>query len=228
MTEALDPHMHQAVKPHGAAGVVMGWLMERLNRIQNRVTVEALDPPAGAAVLEVGFGPGHALQMLAAKAPLGLVAGVDHSALMLARARRRLNGRRGDAALDLRLGDAGDLPFPDEKFDLAFAVNSFHLWPDQDRALAEMAGVLKPGGDLVLSIRNFRVSGRYEAPGKGAETASRAVDLLRDLGLQVRQREIVHSARRATLLVRGRKWGRPQDHVAPLIPVKAGLSAIEP
>jgi ubiquinone/menaquinone biosynthesis C-methylase UbiE len=160
-------------------------------------------------VLEIGFGPGHALSMLAKSRPLGLVAGVDHSALMVARARRRLNGGRGDAALDLRIGDAGDLPFPDERFDVVFAVNSFHLWPDQERALAEMTGVLKPGGDLMLSIRNFRAEGRFEAPGKGAATAKAAVEMLKDLGLQVRQREIVHSARRATLLVRGRKCGRP-------------------
>ncbi len=206
----MSPVMHQAVKPRGAAGVVMGWLLESGNAIQNRATVEALDPPAGGAVLEVGFGPGHALEMLANKVPLGLVAGLDHSPLMVARARRRLNGRRGDAALDLRLGDAGDLPFPDERFDLAFAVNSFQQWPDPEGALAEMMGVLKPGGDLVLSIRDFRVGGRFEAAGKGQASASQAADLLRDLGLQVRLREIAHSSRRATLLVRGRKCGRAE------------------
>jgi ubiquinone/menaquinone biosynthesis C-methylase UbiE len=202
--------MHQAEKPQGAFGVVMGWLMEGLNGAQNRATVEALDPPPGAAVLEIGFGPGHALAMLAKGRPLGLVAGVDHSALMVARARRRLNGGRGDAALDLRIGDAGDLPFPDERFDVVFAVNSYHLWPDKERALAEMAGVLKPGGDLLLSIRDFRAGGRFEPPGKGAATAKAAVEMLRNLGLQVRQREIVHSPRRATLLVRGRKCGRAE------------------
>src|ERR1700753_2560423 len=102
--------MHQAIKPEGAGGVLMGWLLESATAAQNRATVEALEPPPGAAVLEIGFGPGHALEMLARKVPLGLVAGIDHSALMVARARRRLNGRRGDAGLDLRLGDAGDLP----------------------------------------------------------------------------------------------------------------------
>ena len=207
MTDTVRPHMHQAMKPQGALGVVMGRLMESLNAQQNRTTVEALDPPPGGAVLEIGFGPGHALSMLARTRPLGLVAGIDHSALMVARARRRLNGGRGDAALDLRLGDAGDLPFPDERFDVVFAVNSFHLWPDRERALAEMAGVLKPGGDLMLSIRNLRTDGRFEAPGKGAETAKAAAEMLHGLGLQVRLREIVHSPRRATLLVRGRKPG---------------------
>ena len=203
--------MHQATKPRGAQGVVMGWLMEGLNGAQNRATVDALDPPPGAAVLEIGFGPGHALQMLARSRPLGLVAGIDHSELMVARARRRLRADRGDAALDLRVGDAGDLPFPDERFDVVFAVNSFHLWPDKERALAEMAGVLKPGGDLMLSIRDFRAEGRFEPAGKGAETAKAASEMLRELGLQVRTREVVHSSRRATFLVRGRKCGRAQD-----------------
>ncbi|WP_293371473.1 class I SAM-dependent methyltransferase [Phenylobacterium sp.] len=202
--------MHQAVKPRGAGGVVMGWLLESGDAVQNRATVDALDPPPGAAVLEIGFGPGHALQMLALSHPLGLVAGIDHSELMVARARHRLNGRRGDAALDLRIGDAGNLPFPDEKFDVVFAVNSFHQWPDQAGALAEMAGVLKPGGDLLLSIRDFRVAGRFEPPGNGADTAKIAAEMLKDLGLQVRLREVVHSPARATLLVRGRKCGRAE------------------
>jgi len=201
--------MHQAVKPHGAMGVVMGWFLESGNAVQNRATVEALEPPPGAAVLEVGFGPGQALELLAQTRPLGLVAGVDHSDLMVASARRRLDGGRGDAALDLRCADAGDLPFADETFDLVFAVNSYHQWPDKEGALAEMVGVLKPAGDLVLSIRNFRTEGRFEPPGKGAETAQEAAEQMRALGLQVRVREIVHSPKRATFLVRGRKCGLP-------------------
>lgn len=201
--------MHQAAKPHGAMGVVMGWFLESGNAVQNRATVEALDPPPGAAVLEIGFGPGQALELLAHSRPLGLVAGVDHSELMVASARRRLDRGRGDAALDLRCAEAGDLPFADESFDLVFAVNSYHQWPDKERALAEMVGVLKPAGDLVLSIRDFRTEGRFEPAGKGAETAQEAAEQMRALGLQVRVREIVHSPKRATFLVRGRKCGRP-------------------
>jgi ubiquinone/menaquinone biosynthesis C-methylase UbiE len=201
--------MHQAVKPHGAMGVVMGWFLESGNAAQNRATVEALEPPPGAAVLEVGFGPGQALELLARTRPLGLIAGVDHSELMVASARRRLDGGRGDAALDLRCAEAGDLPFPDESFDLVFAVNSYHQWPDREGGLAEMVGVLKPAGDLVLSIRDFRTEGRFEPAGKGAETAQEAAEQMRALGLQVRLREIVHSPKRATFLVRGRKCGRP-------------------
>src|SRR5689334_21595465 len=126
----------------------MGWFLERGNAIQNRATVEALDPAPGGAVLDIGYCPGHALEMLSRKAPLRLIAGADHSSLMVETARRRLEPRRGAAALDLRVAEAQALPFPDEAFDLVYAVNSYHQWPDPEAALAEIAGVLKPGGEV--------------------------------------------------------------------------------
>ena len=205
--------MHQAEKPRGVMGVVMGWLLERGNAVQNRATVEALEPPPGAAVLEIGFGPGHALEMLAQRKPLGLVAGIDHSALMVETARRRLERGRGTAALDLRCGEACALPFDDEQFDLVYAVNAYHQWPQKADALAEMTGVLRPGGDLMLSIRDFRTVGEFESPGAGATTAIEAAERMKEFGLQVRTREVVHSPKRATFLVRGRKPGGPSRRV---------------
>lgn len=197
--------MQQAERPQGAMGVVMGWLLESGDARQNRATVEALDPPPGGAVLEIGFGPGHALEMLARKAPLGLIAGADQSELMVESARRRLERRRGPAALDLRVAEADALPFPDEAFDLVYAVNAFHQWPDQPSAVAEIAGVLKPGGEVLLSIRDFRVEGRDEPPGAGQAAARAAQPLLETVGFEVETRDVLHSAKRATYLVRGRK-----------------------
>src|SRR6202012_2063478 len=60
MSDTMSTLMHQAEKPRGVLGVAMGWLLENGNAVQNRATVDALDPPPGAAVLEIGFGPGHA------------------------------------------------------------------------------------------------------------------------------------------------------------------------
>lgn len=197
----------QAMKPQGALGVVTGWFLERGNAVQNRATVDALDPPSGGSVLEIGFGPGHALEMLSRKAPLGLIAGADHSEVMVEKARRRLEPRRGPAALDLRRAEAEALPFADEAFDLVYAVNSYHQWPDKEAALAEIAGVLKPGGEVVLSIRDFRVDGRVEPPGRGAATVREAEPLLAGLGFEVATQDVVHSTARATWLVRGRKRG---------------------
>jgi ubiquinone/menaquinone biosynthesis C-methylase UbiE len=47
-------------------------------------------------------------------------------------------------------GDSERLPFPSAAFDVVTCANSFHHYPHQERAVAEMRRVLKPGGRLFL------------------------------------------------------------------------------
>jgi SAM-dependent methyltransferase len=54
-----------------------------------------------------------------------------------------------DRGIDAREGDAQDLPFPDGSFDTVVAAWMLYHVPDVDRALAEMARVLTPGGALI-------------------------------------------------------------------------------
>ena len=44
------------------------------------------------------------------------------------------------------------LPFPDETFDKAIAINSMQVWPDAVSGLREVRRVLKPGGIVVLGF----------------------------------------------------------------------------
>ncbi|MGK8522427.1 class I SAM-dependent methyltransferase [Nocardia asteroides] len=48
----------------------------------------------------------------------------------------------------------GALPYPDDSFDLAVSSLSMHEWPEVDRAIAELARVLRPGG--LVAIYDFR------------------------------------------------------------------------
>jgi ubiquinone/menaquinone biosynthesis C-methylase UbiE len=48
------------------------------------------------------------------------------------------------------LGDAQALPYSDDSFDAAVLVTVLGEIPDQDRALSELARVLRPGGRLVV------------------------------------------------------------------------------
>lgn len=67
---------------------------------------------------------------------------------MLDVARRRA-GELGREA-DLRVGDAQDLPFADASFDAVVATLALCTIPDDCRAVAEAARVLRPGGRLLL------------------------------------------------------------------------------
>ncbi|MGW1886116.1 class I SAM-dependent methyltransferase [Streptomyces sp. NPDC001970] len=53
-------------------------------------------------------------------------------------------------AADLREGDAQALPFPDMSFDTVVCTLSLCAIPDDQRAIAEMSRVLRPGGRLLL------------------------------------------------------------------------------
>lgn len=60
-------------------------------------------------------------------------------------------GKKLGGAADLRLGDAENLPFGDNSFDIVICNDSFHHYPDPGKALSEFMRVLRPGGTLLLS-----------------------------------------------------------------------------
>ena len=165
--------------PSGWLGGLVGRLMAFRNAPMNAVVVDALDPCPDERIVEIGFGPGVALEMAAARVGNGLLAGVDVSRLMVERARRRLHRHLSPGCVDLRTGSASALPFPDRCFHRAFAVNSLHHWPSPARGLAELRRVLVPGGVLVLGLRRERATAKHlVAPGydkKGLERVESAV-----------------------------------------------------
>jgi ubiquinone/menaquinone biosynthesis C-methylase UbiE len=106
-------------------------------------------PAAGPlAVLDVGCGTGVFAARIRAAVPQSRVWGVDLVAAMLVQGQARW---RSDSEHVVAVqGDSERLPFPSAAFDVVTCANSFHHYPHQDRAVAEMHRVLKPGGRLFL------------------------------------------------------------------------------
>jgi ubiquinone/menaquinone biosynthesis C-methylase UbiE len=107
--------------------------------------LERTVPLPGKAVLDVGCGGGGFLRALARRG--ATVAGVEIDEGQLARARA--------AGLDescLHVGRAEALPFADASFDVVCCIFTLHHFPAdvQDRAFAEAARVLRPGGALFI------------------------------------------------------------------------------
>lgn len=110
--------------------------------------IDALKLHAGLRVLEIGCGTCRdTIHLLDRK--VTVYAG-DLSHEMLAIGRQRL--READADFDrIRLfrGDVMHLPFADDFFDAAYHFGGLNLFPDIAASLAEMARVVKPGGQVV-------------------------------------------------------------------------------
>lgn len=104
------------------------------------VAVAAISEVTPQSVLEVGPGPGELSERLLKELGVTVVA-VDTSERMVELARSR--------GVDARLGDVQSLDLPAESFDCAVAAWMLYHVPDLDRALGEIARVLRPGGRLV-------------------------------------------------------------------------------
>jgi len=137
-------------QPRGVLGWLGGIIMARANRRHAEWAVKLLDVKSHERALEIGFGPGVAIALLAEAA--GSVAGIDPSEKMLRLANRRNAMAIALGRVDLRRGSAGRQPFADESFDKALAINSMQLWPDPLTGLHETRRVLRPGGRLALAF----------------------------------------------------------------------------
>ena len=98
---------------------------------RNVWAVGLLDVQPDDRVLEIGFGPGIAIEEMARRATRGLVVGVDHSEVMVRQATRRNAAavRDGTRRPAPRLG-RGRCPQFDAPFDKILAVNSLMFWDD--------------------------------------------------------------------------------------------------
>jgi SAM-dependent methyltransferase len=123
---------------HREAGTLLRWLGQDL---------------PGLRLLDVAGGDGY----WAARARRR---GARAVALDLAEAKLR-RGRELTAAPALVRGDALDLPFADASFDRVMSICAIEHFDDGARALAEMARVLAPGGELVMSADALTLAQRW-------------------------------------------------------------------
>ncbi len=112
-----------------------------LDRSWRRLTVEAVVQP-GDRVLDACCGTGDLA--IAAEREGGYVTGLDFSAAMLERARRK------SSTIEWIEGDLLALPFADDSFDAATVGFGVRNVADLEQGIAELRRVLQPGGRIAI------------------------------------------------------------------------------
>ncbi|HEX2244240.1 MAG TPA: class I SAM-dependent methyltransferase, partial [Gammaproteobacteria bacterium] len=106
-------------------------------------------------VLEIGFGPGVGIELLASLVLSGQVTGVDYSEEMVRQATFRNAAAIKTGRVDLRQGSVEDLPFENGTFDKVLAINSMQVWPNAVTGLREIQRVMKRGGRVALAFTPY-------------------------------------------------------------------------
>ena len=195
----------QFMQPSGWRGRVVGRLMAIKNEEINRVAVECLNVRSDDLVLEVGFGSGTAIELIAARITTGHVWGVDRSSTMVQQATRRNRRAIEQGLVNFLESDVGKLPFEDGRFSKVLAVNTFHIWEDQRAALLEIRRVLQRNGCLLLALRHQHRTRRWLVPpGFTSEEIQQVALLLEEVGFVTTRRHTQEGVQGATCLVASR------------------------
>jgi demethylmenaquinone methyltransferase / 2-methoxy-6-polyprenyl-1,4-benzoquinol methylase len=124
----------------------VGWRRAAIQRMRFATTLRFLD---------VATGTGDLAMDAARHDPRITVTGIDFAAPMLEVGRAKLRAAGLSGRIVLMEGDATALPFPDASFDVAAVAFGLRNMPDKRRALAEMARVVVPGGQVMVLEMTF-------------------------------------------------------------------------
>ncbi|XP_008284350.1 sterol 24-C-methyltransferase [Stegastes partitus] len=143
---------------------VAGWLVGKLLTSRNQVleenTVQLCGIQPGDTVLELGHGPGVGLQAAAKLLtdPTGHLIGVDYSEYMYQMAKEQMKELVASGKVTLHHCDVAAMPLVDSSVDKVFHCNCYYFWPDLRKGTTEIHRVMKPGGQMVTTLRLVRVA----------------------------------------------------------------------
>ena len=135
--------VQQKVWSEGDFSVVAGLVVTAAEDV-----AESLDIVPGERVLDVACGSGNGA-VAAARRAWGNTTGADFVPALLERARERAAAERLE--IEFVEGDAEDLPFEDESFDVVMSIFGAMFAPDQPQTASELLRVCKPGGRIGMA-----------------------------------------------------------------------------
>jgi SAM-dependent methyltransferase len=114
-----------------------------------RALVEATNLSAGQRALDVGCGPGALTTVLSEVLGPNHVSAIDPSKPFVEACARRLPG------VDVQMGSAEALPFPDHTFDVTLAQLVLNFMSDPPVGVGEMRRVTRPGGTVAAAVWDY-------------------------------------------------------------------------
>lgn len=143
----------QLQHPRGLLGKVLFRVMASATIAYARWTADLLRVRPDDTIVEIGFGNGANIELLAGRATNGHVTGVEVSETAMEMAAEKNAAAIEEGRVDLHLVEPGaPLPMADATFDKACTVATMYVIEDPGPIFSEMYRVLKPGGVAAVTF----------------------------------------------------------------------------
>ncbi|MEO7310153.1 MAG: class I SAM-dependent methyltransferase [Chitinophagaceae bacterium] len=159
--ETLKAIAGQLRQPKGEYAIQVGEKMNEGNLHINLYTIEALRLATNNNILEIGMGNGFFVKDIFINDNTITYTGCDFSEIMVDQACKLNDQFIKNEQVNFLVANAEKLPFDQEIFDKVFSVNTIYFWDNPVLVLLEIHRVLKPDGQITISIRPKSVMEHY-------------------------------------------------------------------
>lgn len=126
------------------------------NAFLNSFVGELLSVQSSDHILDIGCGTGKLISNLSSRVSDGYFEGVDFSATMVSKARKRNKQNIEIGKVKIIEGDFDQLSYENKSFNKVSSVNTIYFWPQPEYTAKKIANILTPGGLFLVAFEDIK------------------------------------------------------------------------
>jgi cyclopropane fatty-acyl-phospholipid synthase-like methyltransferase len=144
----------QFKKPSGLFGIFSSNIMNKGNKAKYEKLIKDLALQPQDKLLEIGYGTGMGINMIARACSSCTIHGIDFSELMYRRARKYNKQYLDNNAMVLQYGDFLKTAVVSNEYDKIFCLNVVYFWNELQEPFKKVLSLLKAGGAFHIYMAN--------------------------------------------------------------------------
>lgn len=151
-------------KPSGLFGIFTSNLMVKNNQKNYDRLIKEIDLQPQDKILEIGYGPGIGIRMVAERCSTCTIHGIDFSKLMYNRASRYNKQLIEKGKVQLQYGDFLQTSVMNNDYDKIFCLNVVYFWHELKAPFMKARSLLKTGGTFHIYMADIAILQQKKAP----------------------------------------------------------------
>jgi ubiquinone/menaquinone biosynthesis C-methylase UbiE len=154
----------QFKRPAGLFGIWSSNLMKKSNKSNYATLLKRLNLQPQDKLLEIGYGPGEGIHLIAGMCETCTVDGIDFSSLMYKRATKYNKTYINKSSVRLQYGDFLKESFADNFYHKIFCLNVIYFWNDLKEPFEKVFSLLMQGGSFHIYMAHKTALIQMKAP----------------------------------------------------------------